>query len=88
MQVKQEVNDGVQTHLVAVTRAGKVEFDGYYLRNSVYEESARQGGLFGPVSWRPVAVPHEGCDDQQGEADGEWATYLTVPHFAIFVVAK
>lgn len=86
--IKREVEDGLETHLDAPTRAGKVEFDAYHLRKRVYERAAREGGLKGVLSWIPVVVP----DDQKGSLDGDqhssWNTYLKVPHFSVLIIDK
>ncbi|KAL8751546.1 MAG: hypothetical protein Q9184_006036 [Pyrenodesmia sp. 2 TL-2023] len=86
--IKQEIPDGVETHLVANTRAGKVEFDAYYLRKSIHEQSAVDGGLRGNLSWIPVTIPSELKNGQANQGLEDWEIYMTVPHFGILVVAK
>ncbi|KAL9013473.1 MAG: hypothetical protein Q9173_001829 [Seirophora scorigena] len=88
VNVTQAVHDGVATHLVAPTRAGNVEFDAFYLRKSLYEESAREGGMLGALSWRPVSIPQGFRDGERKASDEECEAYLTVPHFGILDVAK
>ena len=88
LTVKQEIEDGVQTHLLAVTKAGKVEFDGYYLSRNVYEESARAGGMTGTFSWKSMVIPEEREDRPKDVDDKSWEAYLKFPHFSILVISK
>ncbi|MCJ1449747.1 hypothetical protein MMC28_000075 [Mycoblastus sanguinarius] len=83
-----DVEDGVATHLVAITKSGKVEFDAYHLRKGVFEKFAREGGLKGDLSWRPVIIPDGYGGSLGAMGDEAWATYFTVPHFSVLIVTK
>lgn len=78
MLVKNEVEDGVATHLVAVTPSGKIEFEGFHLTKDVYERCAREGGMTGELIWKPLEFP----------AGESWDSFLEVPHFGILDLAK
>ena len=52
MTVVKDVEDGVATHVDARMKRGKVEFDAYHLRKTVYEMSAREDGLEGSLNDR------------------------------------
>ncbi|KAL6714212.1 hypothetical protein ACLMJK_008707 [Lecanora helva] len=86
--VKSEIQDGVETHLVARTKAGEVEFDGYMLRKAVYEESARQGGMLGPLMWKPTNMPEKLEDRPYGLDEKAWEAYMKLPHFCILDLSK
>lgn len=86
--ITQDVEEGVATHLNATMKAGKVEFDAYHLRKSVYEKSVRKGGLEGALVWRPVDSPDIDSDVLESLRSPSWANYLAVPHFSVLVVSK
>ncbi|KAI4188131.1 MAG: hypothetical protein LQ348_003966 [Seirophora lacunosa] len=88
VNITHSVDDGVATRVVAPTKAGTVEFDSFHLRKSLYEESAREGGILGVLSWRPVSISQEFREGERKASDEECEAYLTVPHFGILVVAK
>ncbi|KAI4086083.1 MAG: hypothetical protein LQ344_007861 [Seirophora lacunosa] len=88
VHITHSVDDGIATHVVAPTRAGTVEFDTFHLRKSLYEESAREGGMLGALSWRQVSIPQEFREGERKASDEECEEYLTVPHFGILLVAK
>ena len=83
-----DVEEGVATHLDATMRSGKVEFDGYHLTKSVYERSAREGGLEGTLTWRAVDSPDIQREVLETVRSPSWSSYLTVPHFGVVMVAK
>ena len=86
--VKRDVDDGVETHLVAKTEAGIVEFDSICLRKSVYEESARLAMLKGTLEWRHVIIPEDLEHKFKGGSDRSWDTYLRFSYFGVLVVGK
>ena len=86
--ITKDVEEGVATHLAATMKTGKIEFDAYHLTKSLYERSAREGGLKGALTWRPVDSPdieESVLDNLRGSS---WTSYLAVPHFSTLVVAK
>ena len=86
--VRGDVEDGVATHVDAITKSAKVEFDTFDLRKDVHESAAREGGFKGNLTWRRVTIP-EGYGDGLGdEGDEAWRSYFAVPHFGILVACK
>ena len=82
------VDGGIATHLDATVNTGKVELDAYHLTKSVYEKSAWEGGLKGPLTWRALDSPdvhHEIVDSFRGPSRGD---FLKIPHFGVLVVTK
>ena len=82
------VEGGIETHLDATVNTGKVELDAYHLTKSVYEKSAWEGGLKGPLTWRALDSPdiqNEILDRFRGPSQGD---FLKIPHFGVLVVAK
>ena len=75
-----EVEDGITVEVVTVTRSKTIEFDCFHLRMSVYEASAREGGMKGTLEWKPTLLP-EGSEEL-------WRSYIQVPHFGLMVVSK
>ena len=51
------VEGGIATHVDATVNTGRVEFDAYHLTKSVYEKSAREGALAGPLIWGALDSP-------------------------------
>lgn len=86
--VIKDVEDGVATHLDATMKTGKIEFDAYHLRKSVYERSAWEGGLEGTLNWRPLDSPDINGGVLENLRSSAWDSHLTVPHFSVLVVAK
>ena len=86
--VTRDVEEGVATHLNATMKTGKVEFDAYHLRKSVYEKSASEGGLEGALTWRSVDSLDIHMDVLEMLRSTSWANYLMVPHFSVLVIAK
>ena len=69
-------------------KAESVRFDNYYLRKSVYEKAAKEGGFEDGLVWVPTTIPdgfEESLRDQKEEA---WDTYLTASPMAIAVACK
>ena len=86
--ITKDVEEGVATHLAATMKTGKVEFDAYHLTKSLYERSAREGGLKGALTWRPVDSPDIDENVLENLRGSSWGNYLAVPHFSTLVVAK
>ena len=86
--IQRDVAEGVATHLTAAMKSGKIEFDAYHLNKSLYERSAREGGLRGALTWRAVDSPDIDSDVLKGFDSSSWISYLTVPHFSTLVIAK
>ena len=86
---KYEVADGLKTRLISVLRSGNVEFEAYYLNKTVYETSAREGGLKGELLWRPIELPEVEFQAPASNQKTEyWQTHLSVPHFGILIIRK
>ena len=88
VNITKDVEEGVATHLVATMKSGIVEFDAYHLSKSVYEKSAREGGLEGSLLWRPVDSPDIRTDVLESIHSPSWEKYLAVPHFSTLVIRK
>lgn len=87
-KITRVVEGGVATRVAMDKPSGKIEFDTYYLSRTVYERSARIGGLNGLLTWKPVFVPEEREDKPKDETDTAWNDYLALPHFTVLVIAK
>ena len=82
------VKGGIATHLDARVNTGKLELDAYHLTKSVYEKSAWEGGLEGPLTWRALDSPdiqNEILDKFRGPSQGN---FLKIPHFGVLIVEK
>jgi SAM-dependent methyltransferase len=69
----------------------KFEFENYHLVKEVYETSARQGGMRGAFTWRPIRMPRDPAEVQRlaaGLDDGYWDRYLRDPHCGVCVVER
>ena len=88
INITKDVEEGIATHLVAPVKSGTVEFDNYHLRKSLYEKSAREGGLEGPFLWRPTDSPDIDKDILESIHSPSWEDYLAVPSFSTLVIAK
>lgn len=88
VNITKDVEDGVATHMVAPMKSGIIEVDAYHLSQSLYEKSAREGGLEGPLLWRPVDSPDIRRDVLESIHSPSWENYLAVPHFSTLVIAK
>ena len=86
--IREVVEGGVATQIAMEKPTGKIEFDTYYLSRTVYERSARAGGLDGTLTWKPVFVLEEREDRLNDENDTAWNDYLTLPHFTVLVITK
>ncbi len=86
--IERNVEEGVATHLTATMKRGKVEFDAYHLSKKLYERSAREGGLEGALTWRPVDSPDIRTDVLESLRTPSWDNYMMVPHLSTLVVAK
>lgn len=84
-----EIPDGVKTHFVAVLRSGNLEFDTYHLNKTVYETSAREGGLKGELAWKPIELPKVEMEAPESSRTEEyWHTHLSIPHFGILIISQ
>lgn len=88
MTIVKDVEEGIATHLCATMKTGKVEFDGYHLTQNLHERSARESGLKGALTWRPVDSPDIDVAVLQSLRSSSWSNYLTIPHFSTLVVAR
>ena len=69
-------------------KAKSVQFDTYYLRKSVYEKAAKEGGFESGLVWVPTTIPdgfEESLRDQKEEA---WDTYKLASPMAVAVACK
>ncbi|KAL8740092.1 MAG: hypothetical protein Q9190_007171 [Brigantiaea leucoxantha] len=85
-----DVEDGIFIHVHGETEIGNVDFDCYYLRQSVYEAAAREAGLRGELHWGVTSVPERYL---KGEGSGgasieEIESYQTVPNYGLLVITK
>jgi SAM-dependent methyltransferase len=91
VEIVSEVPDGYRMRLVAQRGDVNFEFHNYHLVKEVYESSARQGGMQGPFTWRPIQLPHDPAEVQRlsaGLEDGFWDKYLQSPHCGACVVER
>ena len=79
-----DVEEGVKTRLDTKTEAGMVGFENYHLEKEVYKKAARDGGMRGEFSWKPISIPDDYPEFQRKARDA----YLKVPHFGVLVIAK
>jgi toxoflavin synthase len=91
LEIVAEVPDGYKTRFV--TRRGEVkfEFENYHLVKELYEASARQGGMAGTFTWRPIQLPQSEEDVKQlsaGLEAGFWDKYMKSPHCGRCVVER
>lgn len=76
-----ELDDGVATHVTAVTGKGTIDFDAYHLQKDVFEAAAMDGGMNGELVWKSAELP-------PGESAEAWSSFVKVPHFGILTVLK
>ena len=85
------VEDGVSARVVLTPKDPKAEsvgFDTYYLKKSLYETAAKQGGFEAVLIWTPISIP-DGFEESLGDREQEGLhTYVTAPPFAIMVTCK
>ena len=85
------VEDGVSARVVLTPmdpKAESVGFDTYYLRKSVYEKAAEEGGFEAGLIWTPISIPN-GFEESLGDRKEEGLhTYVTAPAFAMMVTCK
>ncbi|EXJ93512.1 hypothetical protein A1O1_01904 [Capronia coronata CBS 617.96] len=88
-KTKLHSNEGYATRVTAHVSPVRIQFDNYHLRREVYERSARQAGLYGPLEWREVRLPtpHDSVVEY-GVTPDFWDGYLEAPHFGILVIEK
>ncbi|KAI4206689.1 MAG: hypothetical protein LQ346_000981 [Caloplaca aetnensis] len=90
VETTSHVADGVAVRVTADIGSEKVQFDNYYLRSSVYEQAAREGGMKGDLEWKPIVFPPKEAHLFEWKAnwDAEVEEYLKIPSFDILVVEK
>ena len=85
------VEDGVSARVVLTpmdTKTESVGFDTYYLRKSVYEKAAKEGGFEAGLVWTPISMP-DGFEESLGDRkEKDLHTYVTAPPFAMMVACK
>ena len=85
------VEDGVSARVVLTPmdpKAESVGFDTYYLKKSVYEKAAKEGGFEAGLAWTPISIP-DGFEESLGDRKEERLhTYVTAPPFAVMVTCK
>ena len=85
------VEDGVSAHVEMIpmdTKAESVGFDNYYLKQSVYQKAAKEGGFEAGLVWTPITIPN-GFEESLGDRkEGDLHTYVTAPPFAVMVACK
>jgi SAM-dependent methyltransferase len=85
---KYEVPDGFATHVTGHTEPVEVQFDNFHLRKSVYEKSARDGGMDAGLAWKSVELPSEDENKPYGVEGSYWDGYMDAPHFGILDLEK
>lgn len=84
-----DVEDGIGSRVEVVTDSGGFAFDCYYLRKSVYEAAAREGGLQGVLTWPAPDVPALSLDDPNCEHDRMlYQSYAVHGLFGLLVISK
>lgn len=82
--------DGYATKVTVHTDPVEVVFENFHLSRDVYERSAREGGMMGPVVWIEPRLPH--TDDESRALYGVdlawWDDYRPRMHFGIMMVGK
>ena len=85
------VEDGVSSYVVFTPLDPKVkivQFDTYYLRKSVYEKAAKEGGFEDGLVWVPTTIP-DGFEESLGNQKEEaWDTYVTPAAMAVAIACK
>ncbi len=62
-----------------------VRFDNYYLRNWIFEEAAKSGGLDGGLEWQALILTE---DIRRVKVRGYWDLAVTNPRFRFSVMRK
>ena len=84
-----EVEDGIECNASMDTKFGKLSFDCYHLRKSIFEAAAREGGMEGELKWSLTEVPVEFlCTKRGGTSLKELESYKVTPHYGMLVVVK
>ena len=84
MRLKEETGDGYKTRVVlGLVSSETVEFENYWLRKSVYEESARKGGV--QIDWKAITLPEKHVEVLGRFDDGFWDDELSSPHMGLLV---
>lgn len=91
-----DIEDGIKYHRHKDTPVGPLDFDGYHLRQDVYETAAREAGFQGKLEWRGTWVPEAFMEDpgrfeeesNGGAADEELRTYEKLPHYAVLRIER
>ncbi|KAL8810883.1 MAG: hypothetical protein Q9200_002231 [Gallowayella weberi] len=88
--VNSEVEDGLYFHAKGHTPMGDVDFDNYHLRQSVYEDAAREAGLKGKLTWGKTEVPERWLrgEGEGGASKEELETYREVTNYGVLVIEK
>ena len=85
---QEEIEEGYRTRVVGHVRPKTVEFDNYRLRKSVYEKSARKGGMEGSIVWKEITLPERHTQLLGSFEDGYWDDDLRSPHFGVMIVGR
>ncbi|KAI4126840.1 MAG: hypothetical protein LQ338_003550, partial [Usnochroma carphineum] len=85
-----DVEDGVSARVTAEIQPEKVQFDNYHLKASVYEQAAKEGGMKGKFTWKPIIMPPDASRlyGRKETWETELAQYMKTPHFVVLVVEK
>ncbi|KAI4177677.1 MAG: hypothetical protein LQ343_000140 [Gyalolechia ehrenbergii] len=87
--VKNDIDDGVALHIITTVESGRLEFDNFHLRKSIYEAAAREGGLMGKLVWKDVEIPQGIVDGEVRERDREiWRSLAEYGGFRVLMVWK
>lgn len=84
----EETADGYKTRVTGHVSPEPVEFDNYRLRKSVYEESARKGGMKGGIVWKLITLPEQHEEVLGKFEDRFWDDGLRSPHFGVMIVGR
>lgn len=93
IKILDELQDGLRILVHGSTPFGDVNIDCYYLRKDVIEETAREAGLTGRLTWNVTQVPEHylaaGVNEVAGGASlQELRNYALAPQYGILTVAK
>lgn len=82
---QKSVEDGYLIHATVHVQPKNIEFDTYYLRKSVFEQSARAAGFSQPLQMAELKVSDELLKEFE---PGFWDDYLQKPSIGMFMVKK